>query len=117
MSQDSQNSKKASAGENKLSQALNLFADTLSGAIEAAAYLHENLNSGGNSFTRSDALGQIAEITLDISASGTGELCVLLGNTLNHYPASAKAAGQEFKRGQRVKIVEVGVSTMFVEAV
>lgn len=98
------------------SKAVDFVADTVSRAIELAAYMHEHLNSTGNSYKLEDALGMVAEISLSIPKGGSGELRMIIGKTIKHFPAQAAEEGREFKRGERVRIASVGVNTMYVEA-
>ncbi len=65
--------------------------------------------------SRSDIVGLTAEVTIPIPDSGVGQIAVVSRGTRATYSARAKA-GQTFKQGELVRIVELVGSVVFVES-
>jgi hypothetical protein len=66
--------------------------------------------------SRKDALGAIGEVSVGISKDGTGEIVAVVGHSLQHYCAKAARPEDQFGRGTKIRIVDVGPNLMFVEA-
>jgi|GEM_PF-6342014 len=82
--------------------------------MDSVVSAKEKMESG-RVYSRKEAKGATGEISVSVTAHGTGEVLITLGRTVNSYPAQAAISGQEFKRGERVRIEEVGTAVMFVE--
>lgn len=82
--------------------------------LDSVVAVKEKLETG-RVYSRQEAKGATGEISVSVSAHGTGEVLITLGRAVNSYPAQAVVSGQEFKRGERVRIAEVGTAVMFVE--
>jgi hypothetical protein len=92
-----------------IAETVNQFADVLS-------WVGNRLTSGSNSQCNiEDARGAKAEVSVSIPADGVGEVTVVLGNMRKSYPAKAVRPEQEFRRGTKVRVADVGISTMFVD--
>jgi hypothetical protein len=87
------------------------LAESLMDSVVAAKEKMET----GRVYSRKEAKGATGEISVSVSAHGTGEVLVTLGRAVNSYPAQAAVSGQEFKRGEMVRIADVGTAVMFVE--
>ena len=101
---------------NPCSQAVDFIADTCNHIVDAFAWFSGRVNSSGNVFKISDALGASAEVLLSIPVGGTGEVVVVLGKTRKNYPAKALNPEQSFERGAKVRIVDIASCTMYVES-
>ena len=74
------------------------------------------LESPGRKFTPDEALGAQAEVSVAVGPGRTGEVVLVQAEALRHYPAQAKKPEQEFKRGAKVRIVDVGMNVMYIES-
>lgn len=98
-------------------RAIDHFADAANQLLDVIGWLGNKLNSSGNVYRIEDALGATAEVSLSIPVGGTGEVTLVIGQSRKSYPAKAFCADLEFARGTKVRIADIAVSTMFVEAV
>ena len=65
--------------------------------------------------SRSDIVGLIGEVTIPIPEDGVGQIAVVSRGIRATYSARAKA-GQTFKQGDLVRVVELAGSIVFVES-
>jgi len=114
---DNSNNTSSNNQADQFKKAIDVFADASNHILSTVGWVAQQLNAPGNVFRMSDALGQTAEITLSIPAAGTGEIVVLLGKSRRYYAAKSKDPHAEIKRGSKVKIVDIAVSTMYVEPI
>ena len=105
---------KATSNESKV---VDEFANVANQILDVISWLGQKLNSSGNVFRMEDAKGALAEVSTPIPRGGVGEVTVIVGQTRKNYSAKAVRPEEEFNRGTRVRIAEVGVSTMYVEAI
>ena len=99
-----------------IKQAVDLLAETTNQVLDTVSWVAGKLHSSGNTFKIAEAKGHTAEVSLSIPPGGTGEIVVVLKDTRKHYPARAVTGEMELKRGSKVIIKDIAVSTMFVEA-
>lgn len=86
------------------------------GIVVAVTELVQRAETAGNTYKSSDAKGSIAEVSVAIPAGGTGEVLLKLGRGLQNYPARSAQEGTAFPRGAKVRVIDVGGQTLYVEA-
>lgn len=74
------------------------------------------LNHTTKLYAPEDAKGLTAEISVSIQKDGTGEVMVVLGQSLRNFPARSAKTGFSFHRGQKVRIADVGPNVVYVES-
>jgi hypothetical protein len=83
--------------------------------IDSVSWLVNRMNSQGRDFNKEELVGASAEVTIPIQRGQTGEIMVALGRTLQNYPARSFRPESNFRKGDKVRIAEVGASLMFVD--
>lgn len=114
---NSQSNKDNNDSSKYLKQAIDVFAETTNHIIDSVSWMANKLQSNGSIFKLEDARGLNAEVSLSIPPGETGEIVVILGQTRKHYPARAVDSSKEFRRGSKVVIKDIAVSTMYVDEV
>lgn len=84
---------------------------------DTAGWILKKLDAPGHKVVRDHARGQIAEITVPIKPGGTGEITVILSQSRQHFPAKSLRGDVSFKKGDRVRVSEIGSNIMFVEPI
>lgn len=74
------------------------------------------LNQTSRLYAPEDAKGMTAEVTVSIRDNGTGEVMLVLGQSLRNFPARAARAGASFARGEKVVIADVGPNVVYIDA-
>jgi hypothetical protein len=92
-------------------------ADLAGDMVDSIGWLLKKLESPGRSISREDALGQTAEVSVAIKPGRVGQILLVLGGTLQHYPAKGTNGELSFPKGARVRVADVGNNTVFVEPV
>ena len=83
--------------------------------IDGLNQFSDRLSTKGNLFHLKDAIGKDAEVSVSIPPQGMGEVIVSMGRGLQNYPARCIASKHTYKRGAKVRIVDVANATMLVE--
>jgi hypothetical protein len=83
--------------------------------MDAVQQLSDRFTNKGNMFSVQDTLGKDGEVSVSIPAGGTGEVLIAIGNALHNYPARGVSDKLEFKRGQRVRVIELANQTLLVD--
>jgi hypothetical protein len=95
---------------------LKAVANLSNGIYDMVEWTIKRLEAPGRDISRANALGAIAEVSIPIEAGKTGEVAVVIDKTLQHYPARGKGPEIEFKKGAKVRIIDIGSNVMSVEA-
>jgi hypothetical protein len=62
-----------------------------------------------------DCVGKEAEVSVSVPPNGTGEVIITIGGAHRQYSARGKDGRKTFKRGTKVRVVDVGTSTVYVD--
>lgn len=100
----------------KEAKVVDQLAETANQVLDVIAWLGKKLNSSGNVFRIEDARGATAEVSIPIPRGGIGEITVIVGQTRKNYSAKAVSAEAEYGRGAKVRIADVAISTVYVDA-
>lgn len=87
------------------------FADDV---LTLAGWMLNKLEAHGTLHNRQDVQGLEAEVSVGIKPGATGEILVVHGKRLHHYPAQAADPTAIFARGAKVRIVDAGTGVMSV---
>ena len=94
---------------------LDVFLQATDEFIDGLNQFSDRLSTKGNLFHLKDAIGKDAEVSVSIPADGMGEVIVSMGRGLQNYPAKCMKSKHTYKRGAKVRIVDVANATMLVE--
>ncbi|MGH9551074.1 MAG: NfeD family protein [Terriglobales bacterium] len=83
--------------------------------LDSVHWMLRKFDAPGHKVDREKARGLTAEVSVAIKAGGTGEVTVILSKSYQAYPARAAKSDMEFKKGTKVRIVDVGSNMMYVE--
>lgn len=112
--ESSQNNKEYS--KTKESKVADQLAETANQVLDVIAWMGKKLNSNGNVFRIEEAVGATAEVIIPVPRGGIGEVTVIIGQTRKSYSAMAVSPEAEFSRGAKVRIADVAVSTVYIDA-
>jgi len=85
--------------------------------VDSLHWALKKLENPGRKIVPEHARGETAEVSVSIKPGRTGEILVVLGHALQHYPAKAARAEMEFPKGSKVKVCDVGSNMMYVQPV
>ncbi|HEY9716265.1 MAG TPA: hypothetical protein V6C69_02255 [Trichormus sp.] len=85
--------------------------------VDSFLWALKKLDNPGRKIDPEKARGETAEVSVPIKAGKTGQILVVLSNTLQHYPARAARADMEFAKGSKVRVCDVGSNMMYVQPV
>jgi hypothetical protein len=85
--------------------------------VDSFLWALKKMDNPGRKISPETARGETAEISVPIKAGKTGEIIVVLSNSLQHYPARASHGDMEFAKGTKVKVCDVGSNMMYVQPV
>ena len=75
----------------------------------------KKLESPGRETNRDNVLGRIGEVSVAIEPGKVGEVAVILSGCLHTYPARAIRPNEQFRKGSKVRIADVGSNLVYVE--
>lgn len=76
----------------------------------------KKLESPGRATNRDSILGRVGEVVVAIEPGKVGEVAVILSGCLHTYPARAVRPAEQFGKGSKVRIADVGSNLIFVES-
>ncbi len=82
--------------------------------IDTAAWVLQRLEVPSELARLEEAIGSTGEIIAPVCPGGTGQVMIVLSGSRHTFGAKAVDSMQEFQRGEKVKIVQVGQSIMYV---
>ena len=82
---------------------------------DTASWVDKQLQAPGIRFTIKDSLGAEAEVSVSIPKGGIGEIIFSAGGSLQHHPAQCRHGQKSFRRGAKVKIVDVGPTVLYID--
>ena len=62
-----------------------------------------------------DCVGKDAEVSVTVPPNGTGEVIITLAGSHRQYSARGKDGRKTFKRGTKVRVVDAGTSTVYID--
>ena len=84
--------------------------------LNTVSWVVNRLNTTTKLYKPEEAKGVMAEVTVSVKANGTGEVVVVLGQSVRNFPARSAKSGLDFERGDKVRISDAGPNVVYIES-
>ena len=103
-----------SAAADALGQGIQLAGHITGKLMKSVQQVNDRFVCTSSTVTAKEAIGLDGEVIVAVPQGGAGEVVLSLGGSLRHYSARARDGRRSFKRGEKVRVVDVASDTLYV---